>query len=176
MKPPKTTAQNPIYSPEYARTDFRLHPERYRVGVGEQGVLIVEPYKSELLPLWRFRTPEVARVSAAALEARFAAYREVGDLVGMDMARKFIQMGWTRSRRYANHRTGRKYDGPVPPEQRGRSGAHGRAVTPLEPDAVKAESARVFREALDRVLADAVYREAVEAHRARTRLADAASG
>ncbi len=26
------------------------------------------------------------------------------------MARKFLQMGWTRARRYANHKGGRKYD------------------------------------------------------------------
>jgi hypothetical protein len=26
------------------------------------------------------------------------------------MARKFFQMGWTRARRYANHKGGRKYD------------------------------------------------------------------
>ena len=26
------------------------------------------------------------------------------------MARKFLQMGWTRARRYANYRGGRKYD------------------------------------------------------------------
>ena len=46
--------------------------------------------------------------------------------MGADMARKFLQMGYTRARRYANHRGGRKYDGPVPADQRGRSGAHGR--------------------------------------------------
>lgn len=28
--------------------DYRLSPELYRVGKGEQGVLICEPYKSEL--------------------------------------------------------------------------------------------------------------------------------
>lgn len=32
------------------------------------------------------------------------------DFVGMDMARKFIQMGMTRSKRYANFKGGRKYD------------------------------------------------------------------
>jgi hypothetical protein len=26
------------------------------------------------------------------------------------MARKFLQMGWTRARRYAKHKGGRKYD------------------------------------------------------------------
>ncbi|SFK45874.1 protein of unknown function [Halobacillus dabanensis] len=28
----------------------------------------------------------------------------------MDMARKFLQMGYTRSRRYANYESGKKYD------------------------------------------------------------------
>ena len=28
----------------------------------------------------------------------------------MDMCRKFLEMGFTRSRRYANHNTGNKYD------------------------------------------------------------------
>ena len=37
-----------ISEPEYGRTDFRRHPERYGVRVGKHGVL-VEPYKAELL-------------------------------------------------------------------------------------------------------------------------------
>ena len=41
--------------------DFRNHPELYKVGRGEQGVLTAAPYKSELLPLWRFSTPAIAR-------------------------------------------------------------------------------------------------------------------
>ncbi len=133
-----------IYTPEYRATDFRTHPERYRIGRGEQGVLIVEPYKSELLPLWRFATPEAARESSEALFARFLAYRDAGEFVGMDMARKFLQMGWTRARRYANHRSGKKYDGPVPQAHRGQSGAWGRETRPLDPDPVKAEAAEIF--------------------------------
>ena len=37
--------------------DYRARPKRYRVGKGEQGVLICEPYKSEIAPHWRFKTP-----------------------------------------------------------------------------------------------------------------------
>jgi hypothetical protein len=132
--------------------DLREHPERYRVGRGEQGVLTVQPYKDELLPLWRFRTPDVARESAAALRAAFDRYLAAGDLVGADMARKFLQMGFTRARRYANHPGGRKYDGPVPADRRGQSGAHGRAELPRGPeDPVKAASARIFKQAWDEV-------------------------
>ena len=39
------------YSLDYAHLDLRAHPELYRVGVGEQGVLLVQPYKSEFLPV-----------------------------------------------------------------------------------------------------------------------------
>ena len=38
----------------------------------------------------------------------------------MDMARKFLEMGFTRARRYANHSSGRKYDqlGNVRPQDK----------------------------------------------------------
>lgn len=52
------------YSQDFEQIDFRRQPEKYRVGKGEQGVLLVEPYKSEILPHWRIRTPEIARVSS----------------------------------------------------------------------------------------------------------------
>jgi len=92
---------------DFTAVDFRRHPELYRIGRGEQGVLLVQPYKRELLPHWRFRTPELAQKSAEAIYALYLSYRADHDFVGMDMARKFLQMGWTRSRRYANHRTGK---------------------------------------------------------------------
>ncbi|MEJ7602666.1 MAG: DUF4385 family protein [Kofleriaceae bacterium] len=133
------------YADRYRGIDFRAHPELYRVGIGEQGVLIAEPYKSELLPLWRFRTPEIARASSRALWNAFVAYREARDFVGMDMARKFLQMGFTRSRRYANRKSGRKYEA-------------GRKLKPRAPDETKAKSAVIFKAAWDRAERDAVYR------------------
>lgn len=74
-----------------AATDKDLRMS-YRIARGEQGVLTFEPYKSYLLPLWRFKTPEIARKSSRELWERFEQYDEEGDFVGMDMARKFIQM------------------------------------------------------------------------------------
>jgi hypothetical protein len=97
------------YSLDFEHIDFRKHPEKYRVGKGEQGVLLVEPYKSEILPHWRFRTPEIAEESADTIYQLFLTYKEKNDFVGMDMARKFLQMGYTRSRRYANYKGGKKY-------------------------------------------------------------------
>ncbi len=108
-QPPASGIGEFDYSFDYKTIDFRANPELYRVGRGEQGVLMVEPYKSEILPLWRFRTPEIARESAEAIHGKFDEYKTAGDFIGMDMARKFLQMGWTRSRRYANHKSGRKY-------------------------------------------------------------------
>lgn len=45
---------------DFKQINFREHPEQYRMGKGEQGVLLVESYKSEILPHWRFKTPEIA--------------------------------------------------------------------------------------------------------------------
>ena len=132
------------YANAYRGIDFRKHPERYRVGRGEEGVLIAEPYKSELLPLWRFKTPAIAKESSAALWKAFVGYRRVRDFVGMDMTRKYLQMGFTRARRYANHRTGRKYDA-----------AHQKA--PDDPDPVKAASAAVFYEVWQKAERDRTY-------------------
>lgn len=92
----------------YEGVDLREHPEAYRVGRGEQGVFHAEPYKGELLPLWRFRTEEVARESSGAIYEKFLEYRAAGDFVGMDVARKYLQMGYTRSQRYARHEGGNK--------------------------------------------------------------------
>ncbi|MEO7069909.1 MAG: DUF4385 family protein [Nostocoides sp.] len=110
----------------------------YRFGRGEQGVLLTQPHESEPLPLWRFKNPGVARESADS----------------------------TRARRYANHRGGRKYDGPVPADQRGRSGAHGRAELPRqEEDPVKAAAALIFKAAWDAVEQVSEYTALRDAHR-----------
>src|SRR5581483_4187388 len=97
------------YSLNYKIVNVRSHPELYRIGKGEQGVLLVEPYKSEILPFWRFKTPPIAKESAEKIYQLFLSYKKVDDFVGMDMSRKFLQMGYTRSRRYANHSSGKKY-------------------------------------------------------------------
>ena len=154
------------YSLDHESLDLRAHPELYTVGRGEQGVLRVQPYKDELLPLWAFATVEKATRSSAALEEAFHRYLAEGDFVGADMARKFLQMGHTRARRYANHPGGRKYDGPVPADRRGQSGAHGRAELPRGPeDPVKAESARIFKQAWDEVEQVAEYTAWRAAHK-----------
>ena len=64
----------------------------------------------------------------------FQEYLSQEDFVGADMAKKFLHMGFTRSRRYANHISGRKY-------------AADGTILPQNPDAMtceKAQSARIF--------------------------------
>ncbi len=141
---PKTRRPRFDYSLDYRELNLRQQPDLYRVGVGEMGVLLVRPYKDEILPHWRFKTPDVARESADKIYQLFLDYKAQGDFIGMDMARKFLQMGFTRARRYSNHKGGKKYDGPVPDDKKGQSGAHGREQLPRQEDPVKAESARIF--------------------------------
>ncbi|KAL8709980.1 MAG: hypothetical protein Q9220_005431 [cf. Caloplaca sp. 1 TL-2023] len=127
----------------------------YRIGRGEQGVLTFEPYKSALLPLWKFRTPALALTSSSSLWAAFLQYERDDDFVGMDMARKFLQMGMTRAKRYANHKGGRKYDKQTGKElerSKGHEGMQG-----------KEEASRVFREVWERCRAHEGYRVKKEA-------------
>ncbi|MEQ4529933.1 MAG: DUF4385 domain-containing protein [Mixta sp.] len=142
------------YQQDFNSIDFRQHPELYQVGRGEQGVLLVEPYKSEILPHWRFRTPAIARESAEKIMELFETYRQQDDFVGMDMARKFIQMGFTRARRYANHPGGKKYDAQ-------------RQVLPQQLDQEKVESATIFKAYWDKIRADEDYLQRKKAHQQR---------
>lgn len=90
--------------------DYRAHPEFYHIGKGEQGVLICQPYKTEIGQHWRFKTVTIATESSSRIFGLFEDYLKEGDFVGADMARKYLQMGYTRARRYANYKGGKKYD------------------------------------------------------------------
>ncbi len=138
---------NVAYS--YDNVDLRESPEAYRIGRGEQGVFHAEPYKSELLPLWSFRDVEAAEKSTAEIYARFLQYKSEQDFVGMDVARKYLQMGYTRSRRYAKYEGGRK--------SRPRE----------EEDSVKSRSAEIFHEKWRAAAEDEEYLRLKDEHRRR---------
>lgn len=142
------------YRQDFANTDFRRHPELYQVGRGEQGVLLVQPYKNEILPFWRFKDVASAKASAEKIYALFEQYRQRDDFVGMDMARKFIQMGYTRARRYANHPGGKKY-------------APDGAVLPWVLNEEKAQAAAIFKQYWDRLRADDDYLQRKKRHQQR---------
>ena len=135
------------YSLDYKNTLFVPNDSRYRIGRGEQGVLLVRPYTEDICKHWRFRTPSIAQKSSDTIYGLYLAYREQRDFVGMDMCRKFLEMGFTRARRYANHANGRKYDaeGSIIPQERN-------ALT-----SEKAISARIFKQVRDEVAYDSVY-------------------
>ncbi|EBV1908492.1 DUF4385 domain-containing protein [Salmonella enterica subsp. enterica serovar Kande] len=142
------------YQQDFSSIDFRQHPELYQVGRGEQGLLLVEPYKSEILPFWRYKDEASAMKSAEQIYQLFEAYRQQDDFVGMDMARKFIQMGYTRARRYANYKGGKKYaeDGSL--NTRGN-------------DPIKAAAATVFKGWWDKIRQDEDYLKRKRQHQAR---------
>ena len=137
------------YELDYKRLDFTDEETRklYRIGRGEQGVLLVRPYTNDICAHWRFKTPEIAVNSANKILSMYLKYMVDGDFIGMDMCRKFLEMGFTRSRRYANHHSGKKYD------DKGN-------IRPQEPDHATcdfAKSAQIFKKVRDLVAKNATY-------------------
>ena len=102
--PSLTIPEPPLDTPALLDSQLRFS---YEIARGEMGVLSFEPYKSLILPYWAFRNVPIAQNSAEVLWAIFKDYVERDDFVGADMTRKFIQMGMTRAKRYANHKGGR---------------------------------------------------------------------
>ena len=87
------------YSIDYKNTLFETNDKRYRIGRGEQGVLLVRPYTDDICRYWRFKTPHEAKISAAKILNLYNTYKTKSDFVGMDMCRKFLEMGFTRARK-----------------------------------------------------------------------------
>ena len=137
------------YDLDYKRLDFTDEETRklYRIGRGEQGVLLVRPYTDDICAHWRFKTPEIAIKSSNHIFSMYLDYRDEKDFIGMDMCRKFLEMGHTRARRYANHNSGKKYD------------AEGN-VKPQEEDHATskyAQSATIFKKVRDIVAKNSTY-------------------
>src|SRR5215204_5661537 len=135
----------------YGGLDLRKHPEAYEIGRGEQGAFHAEPYMSELLPLWSFKDAKAAKKAAEDIYERFLDYKSEGDFVGMDVARKYLQMGYTRSRRYANYEGGNK-------------------SKPLaKPDPEKSQAAEIFYRRWRKAAEDEEYLKLEEKHRRQRR-------
>ena len=157
------------YTIDFKKVNFREQPELYRIGKGEQGVLLVEPYKSEILPWWRFKSPEIARKSADEVYALFLNYLAQRDFIGADMARKFLQMGYTRARRYANHKSGRKYaQNPQLTESwEAEKEARAKYLLPNEEDPIKAAAAAIFKEKWEEAKNNTLYKQLYQEHLAK---------
>ena len=137
------------YKLNYKQLDFTDKKVRklYRIGRGEQGVLLVRPYTNDICKYWRFKTLKEAEESSQKIFDMYLDYRIQKDFIGMDMCRKFLEMGFTRARRYANHKDGNKYDsnGKVKPQEKDWATSE------------KAKSARRFKEFRDLVTKDEFY-------------------
>ena len=135
------------YKLDYKNTVFRPNDTRYRIGRGEQGVLLVRPYTDVICKHWRFKTVKQAKKSAEHIYKMYADYRVIKDFVGMDVCRKFLEMGFTRARRYANHKDGKKYgkDGKVLPQEKDWATSE------------KAQAARIHKKFRDIVTHDPIY-------------------
>ena len=137
------------YKLNYKQLDFTDKKVRklYSIGRGEQGVLLVRPYTNDICKDWRFKTLKEAEVSSQKIFDMYLDYRIQKDFIGMDMCRKFLEMGFTRARRYANHKDGNKYDsnGKVKPQEKDWATSE------------KAKSARRFKEFRDLVTKDEFY-------------------
>ena len=154
------------YSLDFKNLNFRDRPDLYQVGRGEQGVLLVQPYKSEILPHWRFKTPDIAEKSSQKIYQLFLEYLEQDDLVGADMARKFLQMGYTRSRRYANHKSGKKYrTNPQKEESKKAEKEARKDILPLDVDPIKAKSAEIFKAKWQEAKANPKYQQLLTLHK-----------
>jgi len=139
------------YALDYKVLDFSLTENRklYRIGRGEQGVLLVKPYTNDICAHWRFVDVPTAHKSSTKIYEMFLDYKRQKDFIGMDMARKFLEMGFTRARRYANHSSGKKYNS---------SGK----VRPQESDwrtSEKARAAQVFKVVRDKAAYDSTYQQ-----------------
>ena len=137
------------YELDYKNIDFKDERNRklYRIGWGEQGVLLVRPYTNVICDHWRFKTPDEAVESANHIFGMYLDYRDEKDFIGMDMCRKFLEMGFTRARRYANHNSGKKYDNEG-------------NVRPQDPDHATskyAKSATIFKKVRDIVAKNETY-------------------
>ena len=143
------------YSLDYKNTLFEPNDYIYRIGRGEQGVLLVRPYTDDICKHWKFKTPKIAEKSARVITEMFFEYLYEDDFIGMDMCRKFLEMGFTRSRRYANHKDGKKYDkyGNILPQEKDWATSD------------KAISAKIFKVYRDLVAKNEIYQKRRKAWR-----------
>ena len=146
------------YALDYKVLDFTDAETRklYRIGRGEQGVLLVRPYTNDICAHWRFVDVPTAHKSSTKIYKMFLEYKRQEDFIGMDMARKFLEMGHTRARRYANHSSGKKYDSTG-------------KVRPQESDwrtSEKARAAEVFKVLRDKAAKDPTYQQMRKSWRA----------
>ncbi len=103
----------------FDKSQFKQELQYYNLK-GEIGVLSYS-FSKILSQLWRFKTPELAEISAKDIYGMFLTLINLSNqtqskdyqfhlFMKADLCRKFLQMGYTRSMRYYHHKSGRKWE------------------------------------------------------------------
>ena len=81
------------YDLDYKNIDFTIEENRklYRIGRGEQGVLLVRPYTNDICSHWRFVNESIARKSANKIYSMFCDYKKQQDFIGMEWQGSFLR-------------------------------------------------------------------------------------
>ena len=70
------------YKLDYKKLKFEPNDKRYRIGRGEQGVLLVRPYTDDICTHWKFKTPNIAEKSSRQVTQQMICHylkKHVGD-------------------------------------------------------------------------------------------------
>ena len=137
------------YDLDYKSLDF-TNPETrklYRIGRGEQGVLLVRPYTEDICQHWRFK--DVPTLINLLIKYTKCSATTGGRKISLVWTWRGSSLKWVlrELRRYANHNSGRKYD-------------VSKTILPQENDALtseKAQAAQVFKKVRDLAAYDPEY-------------------
>lgn len=140
------------YEQDFTSINFRNHPERYQVGRGEQGVLLVEPNRVKSCPGGAIKTfhPQPNQLKKSTSCLRFIAGMMI--LLEWIWPENLYRWGiYTRARRYANYKGGKKYAEDGSTRERGN-------------DPMKAGAAAVFKKWWDKIRMDEDYLQRKREH------------
>tara|TARA_R110001583_G_scaffold7985_3_gene38871 strand:+ start:2843 stop:3496 length:654 start_codon:yes stop_codon:yes gene_type:complete len=126
----------PVYD---SGINYKENPGMYRTTRDSQGVYTVMPYKKDLIKYFSFSSPKSSKESAQKIYELFESYRDKNDFIGMDMARKYLQLGYKLSKRFEKYPSGKK-------SLKNESG-----------DRAMSQSASAFRKKLIKVMKDKAY-------------------
>ena len=139
--------QEKKFKPAYSeKIDYKKNPEEYSVSKGVSGVFSVSPYKDQIIKHFTFKNIEQSKASAEKIYNMFEEYRDKKDFVGMDMARKFLELGYLQSLRFSKFSGGKKYT---------KSGNLKRSSYK---EKEKLEISNVYKSYLDKANSDKVYK------------------
>jgi len=73
--------------------NYKLKPLLYEVTNDLGGMYVCEPYKTDLLQVWKFKDAQTSKSSASKIKDMFFDYIKKKDFVGADLAKKYLKAG-----------------------------------------------------------------------------------